>query len=337
MQITQVFHSDESYFRYRIPGMVVTADGTLLIYCEARTTQSDWAKMDILLYRSEDGGNTFSGPVTIARGTEEYRTVNNPVCIVGQDAVLHFLYCRDYSIGGGDVFYRSSADDGRTWSAPVDIMASTMPEYHNAFAIGPGHGICTADGMLLTPVWMVPKEKQMPPESHSPAVVSTLWSRDNGNTWRLGEIIQETAAVPDPNESAASALADGRIYLNVRTTGSGARACTWSQTGVDGWKPLTLDPSLPDPTCMGSVVRYTYNGLDGILAVNCAHQSERKNLTCRFSADGGITWSRSVVVDPDDAGYADIAVLADGTICVLYEKRYGEEIHLARFSIDSLQ
>lgn len=330
--IKRILHTDESYYRYRIPGMVVTSYGTILIYCEARTTQSDWAKMDIILYRSEDGGDSFTEPILIARGTERYRTVNNPVCIVDGDT-LHFLYCRDYSIGGGNVFHLVSTDDGRTWSEPVDIMDATMPAYHNAYALGPGHGIRTADGTLLTPVWMVPKEKGMPPESHSPAVVSTLFSRDRGKTWHTGEILPPTNTVPDPNESMAVVLPDGRIYLNVRTTGAGFRARTWSKTGSDGWEALTLDRALPDPTCMGSVIRYSHGDIDGILVVNCASQSERVNLTCRFSVDGGLTWRSMLVIDSGDAGYADIAVLSDGTICVLYEKRFGEEMHLARFSI----
>lgn len=332
----RIFHTDAAYFRYRIPGMVVTSRGTILLYCEARTTQSDWARMDILLYRSEDGGESFDGPIVIARGTDAYRTVNNPVCIVDGDT-LHFLYCRDYSIHGGDVWYRCSKDDGRTWSEPIDIMDSTMPAYHNAFALGPGHGICTADGTLLTPVWMVPKENGMPPESHSPAVVSTLFSHDHGKSWHTGEILPATDTVPDPNESMAAVLPDGRIYMNVRTTGAGFRARTWSQTGTDGWTALTLDKALPDPTCMGSVVRYCYGGIDGILAVNCASQRERANLTCRFSEDGGLTWCRTYTIDPGDAGYADAAVLPDGTICVLYEKRFGEEMYLARFTIDALR
>ena len=331
----RIFHSDENYYRYRIPGMVVTSRSTILLYCEARTTQSDWARMDILLYRSEDGGDTFTGPLVIAQGTDEYRTVNNPVCIVDGDR-LHFLYCRDYSIGGGDVFHRISTDDGMTWSEPVDIVDATLPAYHNAYALGPGHGICTTDDTILTPVWMVPRERGMPPESHSPAVVSTLFSRDHGKSWHTGALLTPTDTVPDPNEAMAAALPDGRIYMNVRTTGAGFRARTWSRTGTDGWDPLTLDKALPDPTCMGSVVRYSHDGCDGLLAVNCASQSERENLTCRFSADGGLTWRRVLVIDPGDAGYADIAVLPDGTICVLYEKRFGEEMHLARFSITDM-
>jgi len=47
------------YALYRIPGIVVTAKGTLLAYCEARLTSgSDWDTIDIMLRRSIDGGRT---------------------------------------------------------------------------------------------------------------------------------------------------------------------------------------------------------------------------------------------------------------------------------------
>lgn len=329
-----LWKEDEHYFRYRIPGLVVTNAGTLLAYCEARKDASDWALMDILLFRSTDGGLTFSDPIIMTQGTEQYRTVNNPVCIVGNDGKLHFLYCRDYSVNGGGVWYRSSTDDGLTWTEAREITAGTLPEYHNAFALGPGHGIATQDGTLLVPIWMVPKDKDQPIHAHNPAVISTLYSKDNGATWQLGEILPDTETVPDPNETEAALTPDGRVYLNVRSTGAGYRAHSWSKTGVDGWAPLTLDKALPDPTCMGSVVRYAKGGVEGILAVNCAHQKERKNLVCRFSADGGHTWDKSIVVDAGDAGYADTAVLPDGTICILYEKRGGEEDWLARGKLE---
>ena len=115
LSVRTILQRDESYFNYRIPGTVITKAGTILTYFEARRAPGgDWALMDILLCRSEDGGKTFSAPLTMAEGTEKFPTVNNPVCIVGIDGILHFIYCRNYSVGGGDVFCRRSSDDGHT-------------------------------------------------------------------------------------------------------------------------------------------------------------------------------------------------------------------------------
>src|SRR6202046_1645464 len=50
----------DGYVLYRIPGIVVTAKGTLLAYCEARKhTGGDWDAIEILLRRSTDGGKTW--------------------------------------------------------------------------------------------------------------------------------------------------------------------------------------------------------------------------------------------------------------------------------------
>ena len=47
------------YTDFRIPGLVVTENGTLLRYCECRRSYSDWADIDIKVSRSTDGGKTW--------------------------------------------------------------------------------------------------------------------------------------------------------------------------------------------------------------------------------------------------------------------------------------
>ena len=325
----------DRYAAHRIPGLVCTARGTLLFVCEARDTFSDWAHIDLLLYRSEDGGVTIDGPLLLASGDEAHPTVNNPVLIAARDGRVCFLYCRDYSVGGGDVFLRVSDDDGRTWSEPRDLMASTRPEAHAAFAFGPGHGIETPDGTLLSPVWFVPAGAHPDPRSHHPARVSVFYSKDRGDTWSLGEILPETPACPDPNETAAAVTTTGGVFLNTRLTGAGYRASAWSGTGIDGFTAFRPARDLPDPTCMGSVVSTDWRGRHVLLSVNCASTDERKNLTCRMSLDDGHTWPRALTVEPGDAGYADLAVRG-GTVWVLYEQRWGEVVRLARFSLDEI-
>ncbi|MGM9684533.1 MAG: hypothetical protein ACI3XQ_13130, partial [Eubacteriales bacterium] len=81
MEIKEIWRSDEHYERYRIPGMLVTAAGTLLVYTEARRGADDWSMMDVLMKRSEDGGKTFGKATALARGTKDHPTVNNPVTV----------------------------------------------------------------------------------------------------------------------------------------------------------------------------------------------------------------------------------------------------------------
>ena len=91
------------YELYRIPGIVVTEKGTILAYCEARKTGSDWGAIDLLYRRSIDGGMTWSDPVPLGKrpaharrnpaavarhqGVDGAITMNNPVMI----AIRKFL------------------------------------------------------------------------------------------------------------------------------------------------------------------------------------------------------------------------------------------------------
>ena len=60
---------DPAYNIYHIPGIVVTAQGTVLAWCEARKRPagvSDWDDIRILLRRSTDDGKSWSPPQSIA-------------------------------------------------------------------------------------------------------------------------------------------------------------------------------------------------------------------------------------------------------------------------------
>ena len=108
---TDLFSAGEGgYALYRIPGVVVTAKGTVLAYCEARKTGAgDWGHIDVMMRRSTDGGRRWGPARKVVQPPADARknavaaaqklggageiTVNNPVAIAGRDGVVHFLYC----------------------------------------------------------------------------------------------------------------------------------------------------------------------------------------------------------------------------------------------------
>jgi Neuraminidase (sialidase) len=69
----------DGYAQYRIPGVVVTGNGTIITYMEARKTTSDFADIDIYMRRSTDGGNTWQSRVRLVDGVSTANTINNPV------------------------------------------------------------------------------------------------------------------------------------------------------------------------------------------------------------------------------------------------------------------
>lgn len=338
IKFRNIWSQDETYSNHRIPGMIVTSKGTLIIYNEARRTASDWALMDIFIQRSEDQGETFGEPIYIACGTEEHHTVSNPVMMEDALGRLHILFVQDYTINGGCAWQRTSLDDGKTWSEPKEITEFTMPELHNVIAFGPGHGIRTKNGLLIVPVWMVPKSANVPLSAHWPSVMSTFCSKDNGETWFMGEIIKgfggiHYPSVLYPNETVACETSDGRIMLNIRSF-LHYRSLSYSDSGYGGWSKMEARKELVDPICFGSVIKY--DGFDGkyaLLMVNCADEHDRKNITLRVSFDDGKTWSVKRTIDADRGGYADIAAdEKNGIIYVIYEDKFGETVYLAKMN-----
>ena len=327
---------DSQYPNHRIPGIVVTKQDTVIIYCEARTgddqwslvkSHNDWCLMDIYIQRSTDGGETFGDPIYIARGTEEAATVNNPVMIVGEDNTLHMLYCKNYSIRGGGLWYRKSTDDGVTWSPEREVSAFAESVPHDAFAFGPTHGICTSDGKLMAPVWLVLKGtgRDGKDTSAGPSKAYVFYSEDNGETWALSEV-----ASANTNETDIVELSDGRILLNSRSI---PRKVTTSPNGIDRWTATYADEQLPDPGCCAGMVTVDLPGLPyAHLFVNCASLTDRDHLTLRVSFDDCVTWERPITISELSGGYSDVAVDSRGRIYVLYELAYGKRVRLARLS-----
>lgn len=376
LERTAVFRAGELDYRlYRIPGLVVTAKGTVLAYAEARKTlRGDWGQIDIAMRRSADGGRTFSptrivasvpgphrkNPAAVAQklGTAGEVTYNNPVAIADrQPGVVHFVFCIEYM----RAFYMRSDDDGMTFSEPREIT-STFESFRPAYdwkvlATGPGHGIQLRTGRLVIPVWI---STATGGHAHRPSVAATIYSDDAGKTWRTGEI-----ALPDegdwtiPNETAAVELADGRVLLNARTESKvHRRLLTTSKDGATGWATPWFHDQLLEPICMGSMVRHSleetggrnrllFSNPDNLARADGNAQPgrgrDRKNLTVQLSYDEAHTWPVKRTVDAGYSGYSDLAVLPDGTILLLYERSEEGarqfapvELSLVRFNLEWL-
>jgi sialidase-1 len=372
LEKTDLWTGDEGgYKMYRIPGIVVTKKGTVLAYAEARRhSGNDWDTIDIVVRRSTDAGRTFSPQQVIARVTGEIRrnpvaierkqalpgdvTYNNPAAIVDRSGAVHFLFCMEYM----RVFYMRSDDDGKTFSQAVEITAAAdalRPQYAwRVVATGPGHGIQLRRGRLLVPIWLALGTGG---NGHHPSVNATLVSDDHGASWRAGEIaVPGTAQFPDPNETDAVELADGRVMLNVRTEAKeNRRTVVTSKDGARGWSEPRLQRDLPDPICFAGLVRFStkkHGGRNRLLFSNPENltradgrntvSKDRKNLTVHLSYDEGGTWPVKRALEPGSSGYSDLAVLPDGTILCLYETGAGpgsfpnRKLVLARFNLEWL-
>ena len=362
----------DGYALYRIPGIVVTRQGTVLAYCEARRTgKSDWDTIDILLRRSTDGGRTFGpprkivdvpgkktkNPVALAQklANEDDVTYNNPVAIVDA-GVVHFLFCLEYM----RCFYMRSDDDGRTFSPPVEITAAFEPfrsqyDWH-VLAVGPGHGIQLTSGRLVVPVWL---STGTGGHAHRPSVTTVIYSDDQGARGaqaRLPSEMRIRLSIPTRPSWCSSPMA-GR-YLNVRSESHAhRRLVTTSRDGATGWSKAEFDDQLLEPICMASIVRLSQrpaSDKNRIVFTNPHNLSradgdetpgksrDRKNISIKLSYDEAQTWPVNKPLEPGMSGYSDLASLADGTILCFYErgsvdgKTRTKFLTLARFNLEWL-
>ena len=371
-----VVGEDPAYQLYHIPGIVVTAKGTVLTWCEARKRSagvSDWDDIRILLRRSTDDGKTWSTAKSIAdvpgpKAKNPFAlkmknvdpndvTYNNPVLIADKDGTVHMLFCLEYE----RVFYQRSEDDGMSWSQPSEIT-STFDAFKKDYAwkvlaTGPNHSIQLKTGRLIVPVWLSTGEGG---NAHRPSVTATIYSDDQGKTWKAGDIaVPCTEEWINPNETVAIELDNGSVMLNVRSESKEhRRLVTVSKDGATGWSTPKFDNALLEPICMGGIVRYDHDGKNLILFSNPHNldkangkaepgkNRDRKNVSVKISSDEGVSWPVNNLLEDGPSMYSDIAVTPKGTILCFYGRSgdskgvaafAGGRLTLARFNLEWLQ
>jgi len=216
---------EDGYHTYRIPALLTTAAGTLLAFGEARkNSASDAGDIDLVVKRSTDLGRTWLALQTIWSDGEN--TIGNPCPVLDQSTGKIWMpFCRN----NDRVFMTSSADDGVTWSEPVEITSAVKLSAWRWYATGPGVGIQSDQGphrgRLVIPCDNTARDSDGNSEWNS----HVIFSDDHGATWQLGGIIG-----PKMNECQVVELVDSRLMMNMRNSDSEQdyRAVATSDDGV---------------------------------------------------------------------------------------------------------
>lgn len=337
--LTDVFRSGhDGYHTFRIPSIIVTPRGGVLAFCEGRRNgRGDSGDIDLVLRRSDDRGATW-GPLKVVLDADG-DTAGNPCPVVDRDTGTIWLaitrnlgsdteamILNGTSRGSRTVCVLSSADDGRTWSAPREITADAKAAGWTWYATGPGVGVQLRDGRLVIPC------------DHNTAGVAdggshVIYSDDHGATWRRGGSVEGGV-----NECQVVERSDGSLRLDMRNhpsrPGSG-RAVSVSRDRGLTWTPAVRDPVLVEPGCQASVIlvsRGAGSGRDRLAFSNPASR-RRERMTLRVSDDGGATWPVARVLHGGPAAYSCLTVLPGGEVGCLFEcgeKNPYERVALAR-------
>ncbi len=324
---------------YRIPGLVRSVKGTLVAAYDIRHDSSYDLNgdIDIGVSRSTDGGRTWE-KMRVAMDMGEAGGLPQGQNGIGDPCILSDATTGDLYISGvwahghggatvtadsrsgmdpidaGQMVIVRSTDDGKTWSAPVNITAQVKDPSEICCFQGPGAGITMQDGTLVFPAQWWSTDKN--------AAAGIIYSRDHGQTWH-----RSGGTVPYTCESQVAEITPGVLMLNMRNYGTPEHARKVFTSGDMGetWQPHPSNNTLSEPVCQASLLMVPAgeNTLrrDLLFFSNPASRpGERTHITLRASTDLGMNWPFSVMLDEEHGwGYSCIAQVDEETVGILYE------------------
>jgi sialidase-1 len=358
-----VFVSEtEGYKSYRIPAIIILKNGTLLAFAEGRVHGTgDFGDIDIVMKRSTDKGKIWSALQTIVNVDSLQAGNCAPVLDTDDPAYPNGRIFLFYNTGNNqegevrkgnglrEVWYKTSTDNGVTWSAAVNITtqvhkpkqaqinpANNFEEDWRSYANTPGHAMQFRNGKYRGRIFIAANHSKGDPETHfKDYVAHGFFTDDHGKTFHLGQSIN----FPGSNESIATELSYDKLMMNSRNQRGDVRAriVSISNDGGESWDTTYFDHTLIDPVNQGSILTVGKKKEKNVIAFcNAADTARRDNLTLRLSYNDGKTWKKSYVIakGPKDfkgdyAAYSDMAKLPNDIIGILYETNNYKEIVFA--------
>jgi hypothetical protein len=273
---------------------------------------------------STDGGRRWSDPIEVApRGDD----VRNPALGIAADGrwVLAYwkasVHCYPATPGTDDrrwrtpsgpsdepdLFVVSSADRGRTWTAPQPHRSSRL-----AWCSPFGRIILAPDGTLLMAAYGAPHDARAPGQFD--AIV--IRSRDGGATWG-----DESLVLANASELSLCFASPGELVGAVRRA-EGDTAIVRSSDGGHTWStPVAVTRPMEHPADLCAL-------RGGRLLLTFGRRRRPLGCGALTSPDGGATWSteHETILAGDgignDVGYPSTVQLDDATIVtVLYFAR----------------
>ena len=257
----------DRYHTFRIPGMIVAQDGTILLFAEGRRgdgsdpRRDETAPIDLVMRRSVDNGQTWEPMVVIESGFRpngDLVDFADPTPVLDRtNGTLFLLYGQWPDVapitvahgqsanpddGNHTVWVRSSVDHGRTWSVREQVVYPDEPDetgdglYWRQAEPGPGSGIqlrCQNPNGATSGRLLIPAKRSGSTTPDGPVTIRPFvyYSDDHGRTWRVGNV----TLGPDANEDEIVELIDGTVLLDARQNSGNLRRRHLSTNGGVTW------------------------------------------------------------------------------------------------------
>lgn len=225
------------------------------------------------------------------------------------------------------LFFRTSTDGGKTWSAPSLVNARKSGE--KFLGAGPGRAIVTDDGTICMPVYVYGDNTWGSGDASQ--ATSFIYSKDQGKTWSRTANFTSTSSFGGSGWSSEAQLVDlgnGVVRCFYRNGKKKIRYCdaTWNgsgyqwgdvvDTGIDIWG-----------NCQLSAVMYPYliDGKRAILVSSPSSTEGRKTgaiFTLLLNDDNTVSTDyakKTITAEGATFAYSCLTVLKDGRVADLYE------------------
>lgn len=241
------------------------------------------------------------------------------------------------------LFFRTSTDGGKTWSAPSLVNARKSGE--KFLGAGPGRAIVTDDGTICMPVYVYGDNAWGSGDASQ--ATSFIYSKDQGKTWSRTANFTSTSSFGGSGWSSEAQLVDlgngvvrcfyrnGKkkiMYCDATWNGSGYQWGDVVNTGIDIWG-----------NCQLSAIMYPYliNGKRAILVSSPSSTEGRKTgaiFTLLLNDDNTVSTEyakKNITAEGATFAYSCLTVLKDGRVADLYENG-GADFSFQTFSVASL-
>jgi sialidase-1 len=323
------------YHTYRIPAVARMPDGSLFAFAEGRVnSNSDSGNIDIVMRRSSDNGLTWS-PMTVAFNMG-FNTAGNPTPIVNANTgALHLMFSRNNQAAFVAQFNFGTNQFNAATDITTVVQSLNVPFTINRLGPGPTAGIQLDNGRLVAPVWV--NETSGVDSKYRSAV---LYSDNGGATWQAGGVVPVANPVLGSNESAVAQLADGSLYMSIRTNGgTPSRGFSTSSDGGLTWSTVQLQPQIDSDMAAvkGSLLALDYP--NDALLLAAPEGPARNNMAIWLNLVQASAWSKIDNIASGPAGYPELTLLNGNMVGLLYENGtsdYRERITWTRLDVSSV-
>ncbi len=271
--VEYVMHEyEQGYTRIQHPALAKAPNNDLLLFAEGRSNPASAyervaqhtlpvGNTDIIMKRSEDGGDTWSEQISVVVGDGTDKTYGFPQVITTNSGkmILHYselspsLSNNTYTYPPSDQKRMQivSTDNGRTWSQPVDITSSLQDEASGYLKSTSGHGIELKSADY--------RDRLVMPIVYGDRIVRVALSDDEGNTWYQSD---KVTGANNINSAAVVELSTGQLMLILSHTNTSpqSRYISYSNDGGQTWSAVV-------PASTVGINTATYGHMyDGVLA-----------------------------------------------------------------------